>query len=433
MLDCIVIGAGLSGLTAAHRLKQVGASVRILEARASPGGRVKTVLVPHHSTFVELGGEWIGSYHTALRKLCEEVGLTLTGSSNGERSGLLPSHVRIRRTRLDVSQIEALERELSFVVDDLVSLSRSVDPLAPWNAPREIARLTSVSVDAWLRERRCSFDLQELFTDLAPNSQSMLALLALVAGGEGYPFFYESEVHRIAEGTTNLVSALHDRLSDSLELSVECRAVSRSNNTGVLITSLEIDGTRVDHMASTLVLAIPFPCLNTIQGVPVCPISYPPSMCCNQKVTVFVSPICLADFQPTSILTDEVYRIVQSDVAESLTLPPCARVDVFVRPLSDSHSPMTDACLAEVLQLCALSPSSVIAIHQSDWSAQPFSLGSYAVLGPNTLQKDYQCFLDGSPPFFFAGDYVLPGFAGYMEGAVRSGELAARRVVAYLS
>ncbi|MBX9621420.1 MAG: FAD-dependent oxidoreductase [Alphaproteobacteria bacterium] len=51
----IIIGAGLSGLTAAYRLQQMGHDVQVYEARHRPGGRVLSVKIGE--SYGELGGE----------------------------------------------------------------------------------------------------------------------------------------------------------------------------------------------------------------------------------------------------------------------------------------------------------------------------------------------------------------------------------------
>ena len=56
--DVVIIGAGVAGLSAAHRLRQRGVEVAVLEARDRVGGRVKSDL--SNGFLIEVGGQWIG-------------------------------------------------------------------------------------------------------------------------------------------------------------------------------------------------------------------------------------------------------------------------------------------------------------------------------------------------------------------------------------
>jgi len=75
---CIVIGGGLAGLAAAYRLSQRGWDATVMEAHRRLGGRVFS----HHfrqapKLVCELGGEWIGDDHCAMKRLAGVFGLQL--------------------------------------------------------------------------------------------------------------------------------------------------------------------------------------------------------------------------------------------------------------------------------------------------------------------------------------------------------------------
>ena len=55
--NVIVIGAGVSGLAAARKLKDSGYNVIVLEANNRIGGRIKTVAIGDSTT--DLGASWI--------------------------------------------------------------------------------------------------------------------------------------------------------------------------------------------------------------------------------------------------------------------------------------------------------------------------------------------------------------------------------------
>ncbi|MDX2234560.1 MAG: FAD-dependent oxidoreductase [Hyphomonadaceae bacterium] len=75
LVDAIVIGAGLAGLATGRRLKQNGASVRVLEARDRVGGRVQSQrLASGH--VIDLGAQFIGDAQRRISALVDEIGLT---------------------------------------------------------------------------------------------------------------------------------------------------------------------------------------------------------------------------------------------------------------------------------------------------------------------------------------------------------------------
>lgn len=70
----IIIGAGLSGLLTAYRLKREGIPFKILEARKRIGGRIHTIY-GSGDTPVEMGATWFGNQHQHLIALLKELGI----------------------------------------------------------------------------------------------------------------------------------------------------------------------------------------------------------------------------------------------------------------------------------------------------------------------------------------------------------------------
>lgn len=71
----LVIGAGLSGLTAASELHRQGIDVIVLEASSNVGGRVSSATTSLGS-HLDLGGQWIGHGHHRITALVNKAGGT---------------------------------------------------------------------------------------------------------------------------------------------------------------------------------------------------------------------------------------------------------------------------------------------------------------------------------------------------------------------
>ncbi len=71
--DITIIGAGVSGLTAAYLLKQKGITAHILEARDRVGGRTHSV--KSFNAHLDLGAAWIWPHHHNVSELVKELGI----------------------------------------------------------------------------------------------------------------------------------------------------------------------------------------------------------------------------------------------------------------------------------------------------------------------------------------------------------------------
>jgi monoamine oxidase len=81
----VIVGAGLAGLTCAYRLRRHGVHAQVFEARDDRlGGRCWTVRGFQNGQVSEHGGEFIDTRHVQIRRIVDELGLTLEDRSKGE-------------------------------------------------------------------------------------------------------------------------------------------------------------------------------------------------------------------------------------------------------------------------------------------------------------------------------------------------------------
>lgn len=69
----VVVGAGLAGLAAATILADAGRSVLVLEASARPGGRLLGGWLAGHA--IDLGAQWVDPAHVELLRLARSLGM----------------------------------------------------------------------------------------------------------------------------------------------------------------------------------------------------------------------------------------------------------------------------------------------------------------------------------------------------------------------
>jgi len=147
--DVVVIGAGLAGLAAARELTAAGASVVVLEARDRVGGRVHNHEIGGGKV-VEVGAQWIGPTQDRLAAVATELSVDtfpthLAGSNVLEYSGALQRYTGVipKINPAVLVDVEQAQRRLN-------RLARTVPLEAPWEAPNA-AKLDGQTAATWMR------------------------------------------------------------------------------------------------------------------------------------------------------------------------------------------------------------------------------------------------------------------------------------------
>ncbi|PCN48828.1 putrescine oxidase [Curtobacterium sp. 'Ferrero'] len=273
--DVVVIGAGVTGLVAADRLRDAGLSVAVLEARDRVGGRTWTNDI--EGVTLEIGGQWVSPDQTALLGLLDELGLE-THDRYREGSSV---YIDADGTRTEYTgdifplpEATAAEIErLVAVVDEYVA---QVDPDRPWATP-DAERLDEVSFREWLRrlsDDRVATENVELFIAgamLTKPAHTFSALQALLMAASAGSFSHLVDADfildkRVIGGMQQVSERLAARLGDDVHLDTPVRTL-RWGDDGVVAIA---DGGVEVHARQALV-AVPPPLYSRISYEPPLP------------------------------------------------------------------------------------------------------------------------------------------------------------------
>ena len=394
MHDAVIVGAGISGLTAAHRLAADGADVVVLEAGARVGGRVWSPAGPGGRW--EAGGEAVDLSNTRLRTLAEEIGAELRRSEVGWGDhGPAPVewHVAGRAGAPDAPGYRRLIAEIA---------RRAASPEAD----------DRFTVAEWMaRDGSGMFDLAVAETAVSVTSSTMpvkrmslhaLAVKTAARSGAGA----EAEL-RFAAGAGGFAERLAVSLGDRVRLRSGASAVRERRGT------VEVEIGSTSFRARRAIVAVPLHARGRIAGLPAVP--------AGSYGVAAKSLIELAGDLPegpTAVLTDTALGYAYRRDARSLgsfvgSIPAAGLLAAGRR--------RADAAVAEaVRRFFGVRVSRITRV------AYP---RSYLIFGPGELRGWGARLADPAGSVHFAGAEAsqLPSF---MEGAVRAGERAAAEVLA---
>jgi monoamine oxidase len=236
-LKVAVVGGGLGGLMAARVLARWGVKVTVYEARAQVGGRVLSDSKFAKGRITEAGAELVGSIHTRWCALAKEYGISLISRMNDDlyRGQQLQPRMILDRllTPDEIADLgkQMVDRVLRPMAEFALQSIPSGTESKPWTQPG-LVTLDRMSVADALEKRfgvsRTERLWQALELFLVNNNvsrlehMSFLALLCLVRGGQtelraGKPvtiedplmgYWDELEVYRCGDGCQRMAQMI---------------------------------------------------------------------------------------------------------------------------------------------------------------------------------------------------------------------------------
>ena len=262
-----VVGAGLAGLTAAHRLRQAGIAATVYEASSRLGGRCWTGRgLFAEGQLYEHGGELVDSGHLATKHLVQELGLDLhnlvqheAGTElRGYFDGAAYSHAQMS---IDLKAIwQQLHKDVSAASYpttyrlstprgrelDRMSIADWIELYVPGGLDSELGQLLDVA-----------YNIEYGAESSEQSALNILYLLGYVGPGQFRIFGKSNEKYHVRGGNDLVVERLAAGLPGQIETGKELVAIRRTTAGAYALTFRAGSGTTT-LMADHVVLALPF-------------------------------------------------------------------------------------------------------------------------------------------------------------------------------
>ncbi len=421
MIDVVVIGAGVAGLTAAMRLEQAGQRCVVIDAASRVGGRVHTEVVGGET--VDLGGEAVGRAQHRVRQLADELDLRL------ERMRILTRPVvwRAGDTVRSAALPTRSASELARLGRGLMTISRvasHVDPETPWanERGRALDRESCAALLDQIKMRGRNRELLEAAVGTIAGERaervSALQLAWWIASAGGLvSLLLDATQYRISNGAQAIADALASRLRDEVVLGERADRVVEGSE-GVTVES----ASGRTWQARAVVVAVPLTKVHALEFDP----RLPPELVRLHRDLSFGRLTKLV-----GISDDPNPDRVGGLIGGHMVTAGWRRGRVVTGFAYGDAASGSENALFDDLAI-AFGIRHWVDRRFRRWHDEPTAGGSYLVARPDQLTLHGALLTASHGRIHFAGS-ERSSPPGTIEGAVRSGEQICRTVLARLS
>jgi len=469
-VDVVVVGAGLSGLSAAYSLQEAGKTVALLEGNDRVGGRAQTMSIDGlgKPASFDMGAAYLGKTQTALIALAEQLGINMDFSSpdsgviptydtgdmllywDGVRKGTDPNATlpvggfgplaALNIADLFQNQVQPHVQALADPDEDYLN--------SPWNAP-QAEEWDKLSVEDWLASNRIiGEDAKGLIRVAAQcvwsaeaHEISFLYFVWYMACAGSLDVLLNchgdgAQAYRFKAGTQNIAELLYARLKDRITVALNQPVHTiETTQTGTKVLTATGDAY---HCADVVIAMSPFMSSR---------INYSPALPDKRVSLVQRMPIgrtvkCIASYDKPFWRDKWCGMAISNCTYPVWTMDDTTAEGTYAMMAFVVGHQATDFSALDQQKREQAIIESLVKIYgmdefrnntgyvEKDWNAEPWAWGCpVGMMAPGAITKFGEALRAPVGAIHWAGTETATEWQGYMNGAIVAGQRAASEII----